>query len=422
MPTSAIEVFRLGKRYPRIRKRRAQTLVERLQYALGAPWRNFRRLARRNYAGAGADDLIWVLQEVSFAVGRGEVLGIIGPNGAGKSTLLKILSRLTHPDAGQATLRGRIASLLEVGTGFHDELTGRDNIYLNATILGMARREVDEQLQAIIAFSEIERFIDTPIKFYSSGMKVRLAFAVAAHLSPEILIIDEVLAVGDLAFQRKCLTRMEAVARNGSTVLFVSHHMASVKALCERCIVIERGRVTFDGATAPAIERYQEAIFTRVSSGDLSNRQDRYGAGRIRFTRLTTNGGYRSVAGAPVRFEVAYRAAQALPNVQVTLMINRSFQEPLITVDSKSQGVELRIDEGEGRIVIELPFLPLRPGRYLVDLWANIASGTEDGMFHAANLEIVAPAHFRTDPGEGVLLPPPATWQLASPPPAMPPR
>ena len=188
--------------------------------------------------------MLWALRDISFDVKHGEVVGLIGRNGAGKSTLLKVLSRITEPTTGSIDIYGRVASLLEVGTGFHPDLTGRENAYLNGTILGMKKAEVDRKFDEIVAFSEIEKFIDTPVKRYSSGMKVRLAFSVAAHLEPEILLVDEVLAVGDVAFQKKCLGKMDDVAGEGRTVIFVSHHMYMIEALCERGVVLDGGRVT----------------------------------------------------------------------------------------------------------------------------------------------------------------------------------
>jgi lipopolysaccharide transport system ATP-binding protein len=200
----------------------------------------------------------WALKDVSFEIEPGAVVGVIGKNGAGKSTLLKILSRISGPTAGRITLRGRVASLLEVGTGFHPELTGRENVYLNGTILGMTRREIDRQFDAIVAFAGIDHFVDTPVKRYSSGMTVRLGFAVAAHLNPEILIVDEVLAVGDAEFQKKCLGKMQEVSESGRTVLFVSHNMASIRALTKRCLLISRGRLMFSGPTQEAVQQYLE--------------------------------------------------------------------------------------------------------------------------------------------------------------------
>ncbi len=255
MADIAVRVQNLGKQYRLGRPVSNQMLREALANALRAP---FRALGRRVAGARGADqrDLIWALRNVSFEVGRGEIVGIIGPNGAGKSTLLKILSRITEPTTGRVEIHGRVGSLLEVGTGFHPELTGRENVYLSGTFLGMRKAEIDRKLDEILAFSEIEKFADTPVKRYSSGMYVRLAFGVAAHLEPEILIVDEVLAVGDAAFQRKCLNKMEDVRQHGRTVLFVSHNMSAITRLCQRAILITGGAIQQDGPAAQVSSSY----------------------------------------------------------------------------------------------------------------------------------------------------------------------
>lgn len=219
----------------------------------------------------------WALKDVNFTVNRGEVVGIIGRNGAGKSTLLKILSRITYPTSGKAILNGRVASLLEVGTGFHPELTGRENIFLNGAILGMSRKEIERKFNDIVAFSEVEKFLDTPVKYYSSGMYVRLAFAVAAHLDPEILIIDEVLSVGDAQFQKKSLGKMQETARSGRTVIFVSHNMSSIKQLCSRALWIDKGQVRSFGPVEEVVENYLKESVGSASRIDLSNFHSAYG-------------------------------------------------------------------------------------------------------------------------------------------------
>lgn len=260
---AAIRIENLGKRY---RLGATSTMDRNLREVVGDGLRSaVRRVRGRSNGGsaeAGAEDgrYLWALREVSFEVGHGEVVGIIGPNGAGKSTLLKILSRITDPTEGQVEIYGRVGSLLEVGTGFHPELTGRENIYLNGAILGMRKKDIERSFDEIVAFAEIDRFLDTPVKRYSSGMYVRLAFSVAAHLDPEILIIDEVLAVGDAAFQKKCLGKMRDVAGHGRTVLFVSHNMPAVQALCSRAIVLDQGRLTFEGTSEAACRSYLERI------------------------------------------------------------------------------------------------------------------------------------------------------------------
>jgi lipopolysaccharide transport system ATP-binding protein len=289
MSDIAIRVENLSKAYRiGLKEQRHETLAGAVVSFVKSPWQNYRNLRKLSNFGdthtyhgprttddgtqdsksvvssqlsvdsseTPPSDVIWALKDVSFEVKRGEVVGIIGRNGAGKSTLLKILSRITEPTSGRATIYGRVGSLLEVGTGFHPDLTGRENIYLNGTILGMSKKEVDRKFDEIVAFSEVEKFIDTPVKRYSSGMRVRLAFAVAAYLEPEILIVDEVLAVGDLNFQRKCLGKMGEIAEHGRTVLFVSHNMAAVVELCQRGLVLESGEVRFDGTAGQSVNYY----------------------------------------------------------------------------------------------------------------------------------------------------------------------
>jgi lipopolysaccharide transport system ATP-binding protein len=259
MIQSAIRIQNLSKRYRiGLKEEKKDTLGATIAHVLKKPIRNFKRLRSLGKFGPedNAADIIWALKNINFEVPEGQVLGIIGKNGAGKSTLLKILSRITEPTSGHIEIRGKVSSLLEVGTGFHPELTGRENVYLNGTILGMSKKEIDGKFDEIVEFSGVEKFIDTPIKWYSSGMKVRLAFSVAAHLEPEILIVDEVLAVGDADFQRKCINKMEAVGSEGRTVLFVSHNMPAITRLCSRVILIDNGEVRDDGDANAVVSRY----------------------------------------------------------------------------------------------------------------------------------------------------------------------
>lgn len=258
MSKSVIQISNLSKRYRLgLKEKQANTLVGQITQAVKSPWENLRRLRELNRFGADYESVFWALKDVSFEVKEGEVLGIIGKNGAGKSTLLKILSQITEPTSGKIEIHGRVASLLEVGTGFHPELSGRENIYMNGTILGMTRKEIDSKLDEIIDFSGVEKFIDTPVKFYSSGMKVRLGFSVAAHLNPEILIVDEVLSVGDYEFQAKCLSKMEEVSKGqGRTVLFVSHNLGAVSSLCSKSLVLKEGLVSYIGHTNSALKDY----------------------------------------------------------------------------------------------------------------------------------------------------------------------
>ena len=258
MSNPIIKVNNLSKRYRIGAKEQGyKTFREAIMEGITAPVRNLAKLrSLTRFKSGREEDMVWALKNVSFEVNEGELLGIIGRNGAGKTTILKVLSRITEPTTGSIGIHGRISSLLEVGTGFHPELTGRENIFLNGAILGMRRREIERKFDEIINFSEIEKFIDTPVKRYSSGMYVRLAFAVAAHLEPEILLVDEVLAVGDIAFQKKCLGRMGEVAKGGRTVLFVSHNMETIQKLCTRAILLHEGTVVMEGSTDEVISKY----------------------------------------------------------------------------------------------------------------------------------------------------------------------
>lgn len=257
MSNTVIKVSNLSKRYRLgLKEKQSETLAGQIGNIIKSPWENLKRLRDLNRFGDNDNSVFWALKDVNFEVKEGEVLGIIGKNGAGKSTLLKILSQITEPTSGKIEIHGRVASLLEIGTGFHPELSGRENIYMNGTILGMTSREIDSKLDEIIDFSGVEKFIDTPVKFYSSGMKVRLGFSVAAYLEPEILIIDEVLAVGDYEFQKKCLGKMQDVSVQGRTVIFVSHNMEAVVNLCHQTLNLKEGKVDFKGNTKEGVLKY----------------------------------------------------------------------------------------------------------------------------------------------------------------------
>jgi lipopolysaccharide transport system ATP-binding protein len=256
MSNIAIRCENLGKQYRIGKRESSKTLRDTLTDAMYAPVRKIRSAFQKNGKPANGESAIWALNDVSFEIKHGEVVGVIGRNGAGKSTLLKILSRITDPTRGQAAIHGRVGSLLEVGTGFHPELTGRENIYLNGAILGMRKADIERKFDEIVAFAEVDRFLDTPVKHYSSGMHMRLAFAVAAHLEPDILVVDEVLAVGDTEFQKKCLGKMNDIAKEARTVLFVSHNMGAVNDLCSRCLLLNRGNIIMDGRTEAVTQFY----------------------------------------------------------------------------------------------------------------------------------------------------------------------
>jgi lipopolysaccharide transport system ATP-binding protein len=305
----AVAVDNLGKRYQIGRRQEPYgRLTESLANALRAPWDRLRRLPHQS------EDWFWALREVSFEVRRGEVVGIIGRNGAGKSTLLKILSRITEPTAGTARLYGQVGSLLEVGTGFHPELTGRENVFLSGAVLGMRKAEIARKFDEIVQFAGVEPFLDTPVKRYSSGMQVRLGFAVAAHLDPEILVVDEVLAVGDAEFQKKSVGKLESVARTGRTVLFVSHNLAAVEAMCSSGILLDEGRIVAAG-TAPEVV---EAYLTRlpVADGGALNTAGRRGSGQLRITAIKS----KLRTGAPSEIRVRYEAdAATLRHVSISV-------------------------------------------------------------------------------------------------------
>src|SRR5690348_16462702 len=316
---------------------RAQDLTVRLAAALSAPVRNLRRLRSLDkFADTNHTSVVWALRDVTFGVDAGDVVGIIGRNGAGKSTLLKILSRITRPTHGRLEMSGRVSSLLEVGTGFHPELSGRENIFLNGAIIGMRKAEIRRKLDAIVDFAGVERFLDTPIKRYSSGMKVRLAFAVAAHLEPDILVIDEVLAVGDAEFQQKCLGTMASFGQSGRTVLFVSHNLAAVQSLCKRGIVLENGRLTFDGPVDSAIEKYVDTIGNASRSNGAGGGIESNG---LTLTELSVRGesdGRESIvqAGSTCTFHVAVAGRTDVPSLVVTVWLSGGFGERVLLLSS----------------------------------------------------------------------------------------
>ena len=350
---------------------------------------------------AEADRTLWALRDVSLDIAAGETVGIIGRNGAGKSTLLKLISRITWPTEGEIRLYGRIGSLLEVGTGFHPELTGRENIFLNGTILGMRKQEIQRRFDEIVAFAEIDRFLDTPVKRYSSGMYIRLAFAVAAHLDPEILVVDEVLAVGDAAFQRKCLGKMGEVAREeGRAVIFVSHNMVAITALCERGVLLEQGRVTEDGAASAVVQRYLNSI-EAIATVPIVDRNDRRGTGALRFESLTIRnaslGGGLVRSGDDVEFEIAYRSAQtSLRNVHVDMVIHGPFDEQLAQLSNTAQrGVFERVD-GTGVFRCRVPRLPFESGAYRVTLYSEVDGDVADWVTNAATLDVEPGDYFGT--------------------------
>jgi lipopolysaccharide transport system ATP-binding protein len=317
----------------------------------------------------GNSDFIWALKDVGFDVKQGEVLGIIGRNGAGKSTLLKLLSKVTTPSTGRIKIRGRIASLLEVGTGFHAELTGRENIFLNGAILGMTKIEIKSKFDEIVNFAGVERYVDTPVKRYSSGMYVRLAFAVAAFLEPEILIVDEVLAVGDTEFQKKCLGRMKDVSRNdGRTVLFVSHNMAAVESLCNRAINLMNGSIVFNGSTMEAIQHYNKSL-AHLSDTALSLRTDRTGNKEVFFNDYKIISQPQTGSDLIVEFEIL--AKDNFDSASFAMVVRDQNNYILTTCFTKHSDKTISVKKGSNTLRCTVPELPLAYGTYIIDLWCS---------------------------------------------------
>ncbi len=336
---------------------------------------------RRGEAAATVQDF-WALDDVSFQVNKGDVVGIIGPNGAGKSTLLKILSRITKPTRGEVQLRGRVGSLLEVGTGFHPELTGRENIFLNGAILGMRRHEIQQKFDAIVEFAEIEQFLDTPVKRYSSGMYVRLAFAVAAHLEPEILIVDEVLAVGDLSFQRKCMGRMRDVGRSGTTILFVSHNMAAIESLCSRGILLDRGRVALDGGVRELVQEYHRRVLT--AQADVSTNLSEVDS-PTRVYKIFRSASLLNEQGEPANFlpvggRFHFRLILDVPtpveSPSITISIDDNVGQRMLSLQTPLTNPVLPRLQQAGVLECVIEQFPLAPGDYWVKL--GLATGPDE--------------------------------------------
>ncbi len=369
MSNVAISVEGLGKRY-RIGAGPSEpygSLRDSLMRAGKAP---LNRLRRGDRSDSAARDY-WALKDVSFEVKHGEAVGIIGRNGAGKSTLLKLLSRITEPTTGQAVVHGRVGSLLEVGTGFHPELSGRENIYLNGAVMGMSRVDIKKHFDEIVDFAGVETFLDTPVKRYSSGMYMRLAFAVAAHLEPEVLVVDEVLAVGDSEFQKKCLGKMHSVSNSGRTVLFVSHQMAAVEHLCSKAIVLQGGGLDFVGTTSNAILRYMELIRETIAQATLGERIARSGSGRITLTdfHLENRDGERISAvrcGEDVCIALSYVAQDDVRNVDVGISLHDNTGRGLAVIYAEYVDQTFNSIPPKGVFKCLLHNLPLAIGRYSI--------------------------------------------------------
>jgi homopolymeric O-antigen transport system ATP-binding protein len=408
MSDIAIRCEDLGKRYRIGERERYKALRDVVTDGVASPFRKLRRAFSHNENGNGhgsnggresssslissdaspgsdlpsavrnsQSDTFWALRDVSFEVKRGEVVGIIGRNGAGKSTLLKILSRITAPTRGEVEIKGRVGSLLEVGTGFHPELTGRENIFLNGAILGMKRAEINRKFDEMVAFAEIEKFIDTPVKRYSSGMYVRLAFAVAAHLEPEILLVDEVLAVGDAQFQKKCLGKIGEVAREGRTVLFVSHNMAAMSSLTHRSIVIERGQVLVDGMTTEAIHAYLQFVTVNLRES-LSGSGNHTSIKNVWLLDASDNPTNMYQPGSKLMFEIEFETSGKSGMSLETFLVDSSRIKIAHASLHQFHGLMLPTTPGRYRVKLNFDPLQLASGRYSLDVTTSIVNVTWD--------------------------------------------
>lgn len=388
MSDLVIDVRNLGKMY------RIGALQERSDTLRDAITDGTRNMFRRNLNPGGTEEF-WAVRDVNFQVERGEVLGIIGRNGAGKSTLLKLLSRITTPTEGEIRVRGRVGTLLEVGTGFHPELSGRENIYMNGAILGMTRQEINSKFDEIVTFSEIEKFIDTPVKRYSSGMYIRLAFSVAAHLESDILLVDEVLAVGDVAFQRKCLGKMDDIAEGGRTVVFVSHNMATIQSMCKRGIVMDAGQIAYNGDIDSAVETYLTMVEEHIDTTELYYRTDRFGGELFRYSAVQffdTNTGLpvnSLLSGQDVTIKLQYdcRVPEGLQDVSVTMAFFKQGEIFLFACRSDVVEQHYNISFGPGEVTCRIPRWPVNQGRVMFNINAISRNGHVDRVRNAGYID-----------------------------------
>lgn len=382
MSHTIIKVENISKKYRiGIKETKPDTFTQQLLNGLKYPLKNFNRIRNLGKFREDGEDIHWALKDVSFEVNQGDVLGIIGKNGAGKSTLLKILSKITEPSSGRIIMDGKVAALLEVGTGFHPELTGRENIYMNGTILGMTRKEINLNLDKIIDFSGVEKYIDTPVKFYSSGMRVRLGFSVAAHLDPEILIIDEVLAVGDAEFQKKCLGKMKDVSQNeGRTILFVSHDMNAIHKLTNKSILMEDGGISLIGSTNDVIRKYRSEI--AEMDYQYQNTNEKNGINSIKIKTSTGTGIHEFGKSLEIYFKGAFSTKFKNPAIAIQFIneFGHSIINPLVTQEKLNW-----VKDGIAEIVLEIPYLRLFLGKYSI----TVHVGDKAGKQHIQTLENV---------------------------------
>ncbi len=403
MSNEIIKVENLSKRYRiGLKNEKHDTIIGGIVSWFKSPISNFKRVQRlSNFNNDNAQDIIWAIKDISFDVNRGEILGVIGKNGAGKSTLLKILSRIVDPTNGQAVVNGRVASLLEIGTGFHGELSGRENIFLNGAILGMTKTEIKNKFNDIVEFSEIGKFIDTPVKRYSSGMYVRLAFAVAAHLDPEVLIVDEVLAVGDAAFQKKCLGKMSETANSGKTVLFVSHNMHTIQSLCSRTLLLDQGKIIMNGDTRKVVSHYLKPIQEHTIEGESNLKNwpgSRKSPGKIRAVNLRTldkNGNRCSTFNIydPITFELEVENISKNGFV-VSFLVNDTEGTLIYQVRSQDSPIDTERVPTSVTVQMTIPELKVIEKQYLVDVWVgDHFDKMEDFLESAISFNVINVGH-----------------------------
>jgi lipopolysaccharide transport system ATP-binding protein len=399
MSDAVIKVENLSKKYVITHQTNGRGGHGTLRDAITDGFRSVgKRFTRRSNVDPSHEEF-WALNDVSFEIKQGDRVAIIGRNGAGKSTLLKILSRITEPTQGRITIEGRVASLLEVGTGFHAELTGRENIFLNGAILGMSKQEIKRKFDEIVAFSEVEKFLDTPVKRYSSGMYVRLAFAVAAHLEPEILIVDEVLAVGDMEFQQKCLGKMESVANEGRTVIFVSHNMSAVQKLCERSILLRSGKLISQGETKEIVKDYLSYL-TKTAEDPFGNNPERSGSGEIRLTgaELFNSDGIPTthpVSGENITVALEYETSTEVRGFDVIMTIYNHLGVAVTNLNTRVSGFAVQ-PAMKGKVYCEIENLPLPFGEYRIATAVQYNGRNADYFPTLLVFEITASRFFST--------------------------
>ncbi len=395
----AISVENLSKQYNiSVGTDRGRTFREALVDKILMPLRRLRNTFTHDTSGLDTESgLIWALKDISFQVKKGEILGVIGRNGAGKTTLLKILSRITEPTEGEARITGRVGSLLEVGAGFHSELTGRENIYLSGAILGMKKAEIEKKFDDMVAFAEIGKFLNTPVKRYSSGMYMRLAFAVAVHLDPEILLVDEVLAVGDSIFQTKCLAKMSSITKQGRTVLFVSHNMGAMGSICQRGLVLDQGSIIFQGPIQESIQFYERKVLQkRFVNKPIAERKDRSGTGDVKLVdfHIENENGEKIEKihnGNTVKLIFSYRTRreQGAKNVDLNIVVDRETGESVFQLGTRFTGQRFKHLPHKGYIVCTIKRFPLVPGKYKLNLYLESEMNPSDYIIPLTSLDVV---------------------------------